>query len=104
VSTVAIARIGRKDVTCPRADTPAGSISRQIHTAPPVQSALGMMSMASLLIHDDRIPRSARDALRAASAAPAGQRDELLASAARILHDSVQLDCADACELVGLAH
>jgi hypothetical protein len=63
-----------------------------------------MLAMASLLIHDDRVPSSARDILKAASSASPEYRGALLRSAARILHDEVDLDCIDARELVGLEH
>ena len=59
-------------------------------------------TMASLLVHDEHIPAAAREALRAASAAPPADRVELLESAARILHREIGVDCPDARELVDL--
>lgn len=58
--------------------------------------------MASLLIHDTFVPASARDALRAAQEAPEGRRANELQSAARILYEQTDLDCADVRELVDL--
>ncbi|HZU84234.1 MAG TPA: hypothetical protein VE987_14995 [Polyangiaceae bacterium] len=60
-------------------------------------------SIAPLLMYDPRVPAAARDALRAAYAAPADHRDALLQSAARILHESTGLECGDVRELVGLS-
>jgi hypothetical protein len=59
-------------------------------------------TMASILLHDERVPRAARDALRAATEGPSPRRRELLASAARILYREAGVPCEDACELVGL--
>jgi hypothetical protein len=59
-------------------------------------------TMASLLLHDERIPRAARDALEAAKEGPTARRREHLWSAARILHREAGVPCEDACELVGL--
>ena len=61
-----------------------------------------MMSMTSLLIHDEQVPHLAREALRAASHARAAERTALLFSAARILSEEVGLPCEDVRELVGL--
>jgi hypothetical protein len=59
-------------------------------------------SLAPLLMHSESIPEKAREALRAASAAPAEYRDSALASAARVLYSETALDCVDALEIVGL--
>jgi hypothetical protein len=58
--------------------------------------------MSTLLVHSEHVPQAARKALLAADAAAPDERGPLLASAARILHDQTDLDCADALELVGL--
>lgn len=60
------------------------------------------LRIAELLIHSPDIPAPAREALRAASAATAEQREAQLTSAANILFRETDLDCADARELVGL--
>lgn len=60
-------------------------------------------SMAPLLMHSPHVPAPAREALRAAYEAPAERRDEMLESAARILHAETNLECGDVRELVGLA-
>ncbi len=62
------------------------------------------IAMASILMHDDRVPREARAAIKAAYAAPPEQRTEMLESAARILHDETDLECHDVRELVGLSY
>ena len=59
-------------------------------------------SVAPLLMHREDVPATVRQALRAASEAPAEQRTPHLESAARILHRELDLDCGDARELVGL--
>ncbi len=61
------------------------------------------LSVASLLLHDESVPREARAALDAAREAPPQSRTQLLESAARILHRDVGLPCADALELVDLS-
>jgi len=58
--------------------------------------------MAELLIHSHDVPLAARVALTSALASPETRRASLL-EAARILHLDGGLDCADACELVGLS-
>ncbi|MBX3191068.1 MAG: hypothetical protein KF819_28990 [Labilithrix sp.] len=58
--------------------------------------------MAPLLMHSEMVPVAARDSLRAAFEAPPERRDQMLHSAARILHAQTGLDCADVRELVGL--
>jgi hypothetical protein len=59
-------------------------------------------SMASLLIHDDRLSVEARDALRAASAASHDRRHAELERAARVLYRETDLDCGDVREIIGL--
>ncbi len=59
-------------------------------------------SMAHVLIHSEHVPAEARDALKAAHAAPPERQGALLASAARILYRGTDLECSDARELVGL--
>lgn len=58
--------------------------------------------MASLLVHSDRVPVAAREALRAAQNGAREGRLELLESAARILHREIGVACTDARELVDL--
>lgn len=60
------------------------------------------LDIASLIIHDERLPRAARQALEDARRSSAESRIPLLLSAARILRDEVGIDCADARELVAL--
>jgi hypothetical protein len=60
------------------------------------------LSVTSLLLHSYDVPSSARSALEAARAVPAEQRRPHLEAAARALHREIDLDCADAKELVGL--
>ncbi|HEY1811162.1 MAG TPA: hypothetical protein VGG74_02340 [Kofleriaceae bacterium] len=62
-----------------------------------------MLSLLSLLIHDEDVPPSVRAALREASAGSAEARRDQLELAARTLHRESQLDCGEALELVGLA-
>jgi len=59
-------------------------------------------SLAPLLVHSDSVPLVAREALRAANAAPAEYRRSALATAARVLYTETALDCDDALEIVGL--
>jgi hypothetical protein len=59
-------------------------------------------SLAALLIHSQMVPEAARDALRAATTAPAELRMQSLESAARVLHREAGIDCRDAREVVGL--
>ena len=61
-----------------------------------------MMSLAPLLLHSESVPPSAKQALRAASAAHPGERDAFLVEAAHILHAETGLACEDVKELVGL--
>ena len=59
--------------------------------------------MAPLLIHSAQIPAEARDAIRAADAAPPEHRTAGLEAAARVLHQATGLECSDVRELVGLS-
>ncbi len=61
------------------------------------------LNIAPLLIHSDAVPGPAREAIRAATAAPPEIRGMALESAARLLHSQTDLDCRDVRELVGLA-
>jgi hypothetical protein len=63
-----------------------------------------MFTMAPLLIHSDDVPASARDALKAAYAAPPESRGGYLETAAQILYEETDLECRDVRELVGLDH
>jgi hypothetical protein len=58
--------------------------------------------MSSLLLHSERVPAAAREALRAAQSGTPELRRPLLEAAARILHRESDLGCADARELVDL--
>jgi hypothetical protein len=60
------------------------------------------LSFAPLLLHSDAVPHAARQALRAAQDGPSADGPYHLASAARILHRELALDCGEARELVGL--
>lgn len=60
------------------------------------------MSMAPILMHSEQVPAAARDAIRAAFAAPPGHRSAGLEYAARVLHRETGLACRDVRELVGL--
>jgi len=59
-------------------------------------------SLAPLLVHSESIPLVVREALRAATAAPAEHRRSALASAARVLYMETPVNCDDALEIVGL--
>ena len=59
-------------------------------------------SLSPLLLHSEPVPATARRALLAARQAPSHQQAGYLEAAARILHRELDLDCADARELVGL--
>jgi hypothetical protein len=61
-----------------------------------------MLRFASLLIHDELVPATVRDALQRALAAPAKERRAGLLSAATLLHRETGIDCVDVQELVGL--
>ncbi len=58
--------------------------------------------MASLLSYDELVPLTVREALKAALAAPAHERQAGLASAATLLFRETGIDCMDVRELVGL--
>lgn len=60
-------------------------------------------SLAPLIVHSEHVPATARRALIAARDAVDGERTRFLESAALILHRTLDLDCRDARELVGLA-
>jgi hypothetical protein len=59
------------------------------------------LMMSGLLAYGDLVPPSARDAIKAAHAAPPSDR-EARRSAARELYRTGDLDCRDALELVDL--
>ena len=59
------------------------------------------LSLAPLLMHSPDVPAGVRAELQAARAAAREHRDEHLVRAARLLHRTVPIDCADALELVG---
>jgi hypothetical protein len=59
-------------------------------------------SMARLLMDSGDVPPEARAELRAAQAATLDRRDHHLTRAARVLHQELGLECADARELAGL--
>ena len=61
-----------------------------------------MLSMAPLLIHSTDIPLHVREALRSAISAEPDQRASRLESAAFLLHQELELECADVRELMGL--
>jgi hypothetical protein len=60
------------------------------------------MSFELLLLHSDAVPGPAREALKAASAAPPEVRPHALESAARVLYAQTELDCGEVRDLVGL--
>lgn len=60
------------------------------------------LSMSSLLVHDPHVPAAARALLEGLRDAPESERFEAQKSAARILMDETNLDCADVRELVDL--
>ncbi len=59
------------------------------------------LMMSSLMAYSDLVPPSAREAIKAAHAAPAGSR-ELRKAAARELYEAGNVSCQDALELVDL--
>jgi len=59
-------------------------------------------SVAPLLIHSDAVPIEAREALKAASAAPPEFRQAALESAACELYRRTDLQCSDVRDLFGL--
>jgi hypothetical protein len=61
-----------------------------------------MLRMASLLVHDELVPTSVRDALRRALSAPAHEQRAGLMSAASLLARETGIECDDVKELVGL--
>jgi hypothetical protein len=60
------------------------------------------LSLAPLLMHHPDVPATVRAELRAAYRAAPEHREAHLLRAARTLHRTVPLECADALELVGL--
>ncbi len=60
------------------------------------------LRMASLLSYNEIVPLTVREALKAALAAPAQERQAGLASAATLLFRETGIDCVDVRELVGL--
>jgi hypothetical protein len=58
--------------------------------------------MASLLMYDELVPASVRDALRKALSAPASEQQADLKSAASLMYRETGIDCGDVLELVGL--
>jgi hypothetical protein len=58
--------------------------------------------MVPLLMHSPDIPEQVREQLRAAYLAGPDQRAEQLYSAARSIHEELDVECEDARELVGL--
>jgi plasmid stability protein len=60
-------------------------------------------SIAPLLVHSQAVPAEAREALRAAAAAPPDQRKVALESAARTLYRHTDLECGDVRDLFGLS-
>jgi hypothetical protein len=59
-------------------------------------------SVTPLLLDGEWVSNDAQEALRAAYRASGDERRRYLENAARLLHRSGGLDCADALELVGL--
>jgi hypothetical protein len=53
------------------------------------------LSMAPLLVHNEQVPAEAREAIRAAYDAPPQHRSASLVAAARVLHQTTGLECAD---------
>lgn len=87
---------GRHEITeCERATTLSRDGSDEGGT-------IMKFSMAPLLMHDPDIPSRVREALRAAHVADPEDRIARLERAARLLREEVDLECADARELVGL--
>jgi hypothetical protein len=60
------------------------------------------LSLLSLLLVEEDVPASAREALRKANIAPEDERRPLLIEAANALYRDAHIDCDDARELVGL--
>ena len=61
-----------------------------------------MFSMAHHLLNLDGIPPAAKATLREALASPPDTRPTLLLQAAALLHRELEVDCADALEVVGI--
>jgi hypothetical protein len=60
------------------------------------------LSMGPLLMHSEHVPALAREAIRAAYAAPPDRRTAGLEAVARVLPQATGLECSDVRELVGL--
>jgi hypothetical protein len=60
-------------------------------------------AMAPLLIHDEHVPSTVREAVRAAYEAAPHRRLQMLEQAARALHAATDLDCHDVRELFDLS-
>ena len=59
-------------------------------------------SMAPLLVSSNDVPAHVRTALREALSAEPARREDRLRSAAHLMYEAMDLDCADVLELVGL--
>jgi hypothetical protein len=59
-------------------------------------------SIARLLVHNDAVPRAAREAIARANIGSREEQKRALETAARVLFRETELDCRDARELVGL--
>lgn len=79
------------------------AVIRKVTIPKKVMESRMSFSVAPLLLDSESVPLAARRALRAAYDGPAHQRAPHLATAARVLHRELGLDCADARELVGLS-
>jgi hypothetical protein len=60
------------------------------------------LSMAPILMYSDDVPQPIRAALRAAYASEASEREDRLRNVAHLMVETLDLDCADVRELVGL--
>jgi len=58
--------------------------------------------MASLLMYDELVPASVRDALKSALSRPAHEQKAGLTSVASLLYTETGIDCGDVLELMGL--
>lgn len=59
-------------------------------------------SISRLLLHSNSVPPEARDALRSALESEPEHKEAWLQRAFSLLHDTTDIDCRDARELVGL--
>lgn len=62
-----------------------------------------MLSMAPLLLHSTDISLDVREVLRSAISAEPNERESRLQTAAVLLHQELELECADIRELIGLS-